>query len=271
MHKAGKSLRWGGALVLWSLLTACTSGTPGPQGPVGPQGPAGQQGPAGAQGAAGPAGPEGPAGPAGAQGPVGPAGAQGPAGERGPAGAQGPQGTQGPQGLQGPAGPQGVEGPRGPAGRGLVYRDALGVLVGPADSSLSSFGPVNHIDAAGRMWPIIAETGQFHVASLYEQSLGFTVAGCTGTAYIFGSPPYLIEPRTVFRAVGDPQTTFRVRPDDLASTLVTIASARNAPEGTCQNYGSPFQALAIPAESTLPAQPITPPANFTGPLHRAWE
>jgi hypothetical protein len=143
--------------------------------------------------------------------------------------------------------------------------------VGPADSSLSSFAPVNHIDAAGRMWPVIAETGQFALSNLYEQSLGFTSAGCTGTAYIFGSDPYLIEPRTVFRAVGDAETTFRVRPDTLASTVVTIASARNPPSGTCQNYGSPFSARAIPAESTLPAQPITPPANFTGPLHRSWE
>jgi hypothetical protein len=143
--------------------------------------------------------------------------------------------------------------------------------VGPADANLSVFGAANHIDAAGRMWPIVVETGQFVLSNLYEQSLGFTATGCTGTAYIFGSDPYLIEPRTVFRAVGDPATTFRVRPDNLASTTVTIASSLNPPDGTCQNYGSPFSARAIPAEATLPAQPLTPPANFTGPLRRSWE
>jgi hypothetical protein len=154
----------------------------------------------------------------------------------------------------------------------MVYRDALGALVGPADANISIFGSITYVDSAGRLWPIGGESAQIETANMQELSVGFSAAGCTGSAYIFGTDTFVIEPRIVFRVFGDPPNTFRVRPDDRASGPVTIASAINPPSGACQTYGTPFTARGIPASSTLPAQPLTVPSvNFTPPLHRSWQ
>jgi hypothetical protein len=102
-------------LSLSALLSACSSGSAGPEGPVGAAGSAGPAGPAGAQG---------PAGPAGAAGPVGSAGAAGSAGSAGPVGSAGPAGPTGPAGPAGPTGPAGVDA-TGPVGSLVAYAGTI--------------------------------------------------------------------------------------------------------------------------------------------------
>lgn len=181
-------------------------------------------------------------------------------GPRGPQGSQGPQGPQGPQGIQGPQGEPGATGAQGPAGLvALAVYDADDVLV-PEVNALGK-----HLDASGNLWDVDFDSGKA-IAVLVDS--WDDNAGCGGLG------PYIrardIPPRRPF-TLDFFEPAVKVRPDDVRSSLVTVAGHR-PPYGDCVALSPAVDLAVIDLDDTevvtlVPdfSTAYTPPFHFGPP------
>lgn len=162
-------------------------------------------------------------------------------------------GAAGREGAEGATGPAGPPGPPGASAGGYRWHDATGAAV-TAGASLVIF------DEAGHMWPIDPESAGIGPVAGTFWRYGFSGADCSGTEYAGDLGP----PRIVMSgALNDEPERFYVRPDNGALQLVTVASARNAPDDDCYEVDAEVEAL--PVAELLE---VTPPAmSWSGPLH----
>lgn len=165
----------------------------------------------------------------------------------------GDRGVQGLPGAPGARGDLGFTGDAGPRGVGqLVYRDANGVYVGPADRWIN--GVAEYIDPAGLRWPIAVETG---LIISNGQPIYYDQLGCTGNRFVSSN----VEAQLVFTTTDVSETLeYRALPAGLKARAVSVSS----------NCSAALQSqLAVPLDDPdLPAPHLTrPDPGFVAPFH----
>jgi hypothetical protein len=195
-------------------------------------------------------------------------------GQRGDPGPAGPQGATGPAGPQGLTGPQGPPGAIGPPGAGsLIWKDATGALVTgvtgiPLDVRYSA--ALHLRDSRGYFWSLNSSTLQVSVEQpdpAFGTFQTFQSIDCSGTAYFVAGtiPPYFPPPRVTFTV--PPDTTIRIRPDNLVEETITRCSSRtNSGCVRVNPCDGPFAAIRV--ADTVPSPPASPPSvSWVAPLH----
>lgn len=132
----------------------------------------------------------------------------------------------------------------------VAWKDATGAV--------ATWDQTTYQDANGRTWFLDVETAQVSPTS-HQASIGYSAAGCTGTAYV---PAQL--PRVPFKAGAE--TVYRLRPDNVASQSVAIASVLPA-GGSCLNTTQTWRAVPlaqVPQDSNIQ----TPTFGWVAPLHQ---
>lgn len=130
------------------------------------------------------------------------------------------------------------------ASLGLVYFDDRGLIW--------------HVDP----WKLVLSTIDYgRIPTAHRMYL---TANCSGDAYLWYDSYY---PRVVFRIDGDP--TYRVFPDNpTIYTNLTFHSIDGGVGAPCQSYTSPPNFPFIPANETIPSDPIVVPTlPYSAPLH----
>lgn len=152
-------------------------------------------------------------------------------------------------GKMGEKGEQGVQGQAGTAK--VVCKDATGTLVSESPDCL-------YVDVTGVQWRVDTETGKPVSGAL--TTIYYVGSDCSGDGYVSPPPP----PRIAFQLTGE--TTFRVRPDTLASALSPALSGQKESNGCSTTLGGKH--LSVKLQDILNTTPLTAPTlTFVAPLH----